>query len=440
MTDKRVDMAYDVASQMTELVRYSDLEGTQLVAQSDYVYDSAGRLTDLTHGQDVTVLADYDWLYDETNRVTEFVSPDGVSVYTYDEEDQLIGTDHTYQTDESYSYDDNGNRTNEGYETGENNQLLSDGVYLYEYDAEGNRTKQTNTEAGEVTEYYWDYHNRLEGFTNVNAEGEVTELVFYIYDAFDRRIGKYIDGDGNIFTPDAQIESYVYDGEHIALVFDGEGNQTHRYLHGPQIDQVLAEETADGQVQWALTDNQGTVRDVIDSDGNILNHISYDAFGNVTAETNSDVDFRFGYTGREVDEESDLYYYRARYYDPSVGQFISEDPIGFAAGDANLYGYVGNSPANYVDPSGNNALGNLYDDFLTSDITYNAANGLDQFLAGFADSATFGASTHIRGGLYGGIATNNHQGGLFRAGQVGGAVTSFAVGTGAPNSLRGVGY
>jgi RHS repeat-associated protein len=111
------------------------------------------------------------------------------------------------------------------------------------------------------------------------------------------------------------------------------------------------------------------VRDVVDSQGNILNHLSYDSFGNVTGESNPDVDFRFGYTGREFDEETGQYYYRARYYDSGVGRFISEDPIGFDAGDPNLYRYVLNSPANYTDPSGNNALGDAYNSFLTSDVT-----------------------------------------------------------------------
>ena len=64
------------------------------------------------------------------------------------------------------------------------------------------------------------------------------------------------------------------------------------------------------------------------------------------------MEFRFGYTGREQDAETGLDYYRARYYDSAVGRFISEDPIGFGAGDANLYRYVGNSPTNYTDPSG----------------------------------------------------------------------------------------
>jgi len=78
----------------------------------------------------------------------------------------------------------------------------------------------------------------------------------------------------------------------------------------------------------------------------------HDTFGQITNETNPAVDHLFGYTGRETDEESDLYYYRARYYDPATGQFISEDPIGFEAGDANTRRYVGNSPTNATDPSG----------------------------------------------------------------------------------------
>ncbi|NEQ42447.1 MAG: hypothetical protein F6K00_02345 [Leptolyngbya sp. SIOISBB] len=78
------------------------------------------------------------------------------------------------------------------------------------------------------------------------------------------------DGDGPVT---ATTEHFVYDGDHIALVFDEAGTQTHRYLHGPNVDQILAEETADGAVHWALTDHQGSVRDIIDNDGNLLNRI-----------------------------------------------------------------------------------------------------------------------------------------------------------------------
>jgi RHS repeat-associated protein len=134
-------------------------------------------------------------------------------------------------------------------------------------------------------------------------------------------------------------------------VFDGAGVQTHRYLYGTRVDQVLADETPT-QMLWALADNQGTVKDLIDNAGNAVSHINYDSFGRVVSQTGN-VEFRYGYTGREQDAETGLDYYRARYYDVGVGRFISEDPVGFGAGDTNIYRYVGNSPTNYNDPSGN---------------------------------------------------------------------------------------
>jgi RHS repeat-associated protein len=184
----------------------------------------------------------------------------------------------------------------------------------------------------------------------------IAEQVEYTYDTFDRRTAKAVDPDGK-GRAQTETERFVYDGAHIALVFDGKGKQTHRYLYGPQIDQVLADETVTGAVQWALSDQQGSVRDVINNQGQLLNHIRYDSFGNITSQTNANVDFRFGYTGREFDEETGLYYYRARYYDASIGRFISEDPMGFGAGDSNLYRYVGNSATNFTDPTGNFGIG-----------------------------------------------------------------------------------
>ena len=355
VTDKRVDLAYDAASQMTGLTRYADLSGSQLVANSDYIYDEVGRLRGLTHSQGSTVIADYDWRYDAINRITEFNYPDGSSDYSYNARDELTGADHSSQGDESYTYDENGNRTNPGYQTGQNNQLQSDGTYDYTYDGEGNLITRTEVATGETTEYVWDYRNRLIGVTTKDSSGTVVESSEYTYDLLNRRIGKVIDPDGPGSEP-AQVERLVYDGDNIILSFDGNGNQTHRYLHGPAIDQVIADEDSSGQVRWGLADNQNTIRDVIDSTGAVLNHIVYNSFGLVTSETNPAEEFRFGYTGRELDPETGLLYYRTRYYDPGTGRFMSEDTIGFAGGDANLYRYVGNSPTNFTDPFGENPL------------------------------------------------------------------------------------
>ena len=344
-------MGYDVASQMTGIGRYSDLDGTQEIASSTSTYDDAGRLTNLTHNSNGEVLSAYDWAYDKANRITQAVSPDGVSDYNYDQTDQLVDADHDYQESENYVYDNNGNRVNDGYVTGENNQLLSDGTYDYEYDAEGNRVKKTEIATGEVTEYEWDYRNKLVAVETEDSAGNVIANSEYTYDVFDRRIAKSVDADGE-GAGVAEVERYVHDGDHIALTFDGFGNQIERFLHGTGIDQVLAQENAGGKVLWALADNQGSVRMVLDSEGNVVNEITYDAFGNITVESNPDLNFRFSYTGRELDEETGLYNYRSRYYDPAVGQFINEDTIGFAGGDSNLYRYVANSPVNYIDPFG----------------------------------------------------------------------------------------
>ena len=84
----------------------------------------------------------------------------------------------------------------------------------------------------------------------------------------------------------------------------------------------------------------------------IGNHLAYDAFGNVTSETNAAVDHLFGYTGRAFDETTGLQNNLHRWYDASVGRWMSEDPAGFVAGDTNLSRYVGNNPTMATDPSG----------------------------------------------------------------------------------------
>ena len=351
IADKRIDYTYDKASQRIKSDRYNSLDGNNPLATTNYDYDRNGRVTDITHLTGNDTIAAYDYKYDANNRITEFATPEGVSIYNYDKTDQLSSAEHTHQSNEAYSYDDNGNRVGDGYSTGENNQLLTDGTYNYEYDGEGNRTSQTEIATGIVTEYFWDYRNRLTAVVTFDSNGNVTERNEYTYDVNDNRIAKSVDADGD-GAGVAFVERYVLDGSEIALVFDSEGNETERYFHGVGIDEVLAVEKADSEVIWALADHQGTVRVLMDNSGNVVNQISYDAFGNVTAQTNAGESFRFGYTGRELDPETGLYYYRARYYDSETGLFISQDPIGFEGGDSNLYRYVNNSPVIYTDPYG----------------------------------------------------------------------------------------
>ena len=102
---------------------------------------------------------------------------------------------------------------------------------------------------------------------------------------------------------------------------------------------------------WALGDHEQTIRDAIDSSGNVELHREYDSFGNITSETGA-ADLLFAFTGRLLDKSTGNQKHGQRWYDPLTGSWPSEDPIGFTAGDMNLYRYVGNNPVNNIDPSG----------------------------------------------------------------------------------------
>jgi len=97
-------------------------------------------------------------------------------------------------------------------------------------------------------------------------------------------------------------------------------------------------------------DGLGSITGLSDATGTMVQQYSYDAFGNVVATGSVAQPFMF--TGREYDSETGMYFYRARYYDPAVGRFVTKDPIGFGGGDYNLYGYVGNNPSRFMDPLG----------------------------------------------------------------------------------------
>lgn len=105
-----------------------------------------------------------------------------------------------------------------------------------------------------------------------------------------------------------------------------------------------------GQYYYYHADGLGSVTAISDAARTVVQRYSYSVFGQPRPTT----DFRnsYQYTGREYDKETGLYYYRARYYDPIEERFIQKDPIGFAGGDVNLFGYVQNNPANATDPTG----------------------------------------------------------------------------------------
>jgi RHS repeat-associated protein len=166
----------------------------------------------------------------------------------------------------------------------------------------------------------------------------------FTYDLQNRRIGKNTLSGGQSWTG--------YDGVNAYADFNSGGSLTYRYLFGNAIDFLLARVDTAGNAMWYLTDKLGLVRENTDGNGNVLDSITYDTYGNILAETHPTSGDRFKYTSREWDSEIGQYYYRARYYGPTIGRFESEDPLGFAAGDSNLYRYVYNHTTAATDPTG----------------------------------------------------------------------------------------
>ena len=125
---------------------------------------------------------------------------------------------------------------------------------------------------------------------------------------------------------------------------------TARYSHGERVDETLVVEQIGIGDFFYHADHLGSVRLLTDDTGAVANTYEYDAYGRVIASSET-IAQPYGFTGRERDQESGLYYYRARYYDPVAGRFVSEDPIGLRGG-SNTYAYVGGNPIMYVDPLG----------------------------------------------------------------------------------------
>ena len=355
ITDVSTSFSYNALGSLTEVSRFLASDPGSSTTTSEYVYDLAGRLTNVTHSDGGGALtAGYEYTFDFRSLVTNEVrthadaSFNETLEFTFDGRGQLTATNSTLRSNEFYTYDANGNRLsshlNASYTIGTNNQLLSDGDFTYAYDDEGNQISQTSIATGEVTTYEYNHNNQLVRSTTTDIDGDVLTESVYAYDTFGRRVAEIVDG---------ELTGFVYDGENVWADFNSSGEVTARYLFGEDSDQILARQI-DGTVAWYLEDGIGSIRDIVDQNGEVINHTNYDSFGQILSETSPENGDRYKFTGREL--IGALYYYRARTYDPAAGRFTSQDPIGFDAGDANLYRYVGNSPLNFTDPSGEAAL------------------------------------------------------------------------------------
>jgi RHS repeat-associated protein len=242
-----------------------------------------------------------------------------------------------------------------------------EGATTFGYDANGDLTSKT--EGGSTWTYEWDALSQL---TRVWKDG--AEVARFEYDPLGRRLRKVAGG---------ITYSYLYAGMDILkeIRSDGSTTTTYTYVHGPGIDEPLARIDGSGTAAYFHADGLGSVVKMTDSTGTVVQTRQYDPWGSL--EHGADQP-GYAFTGREWDPETGLYYYRARYYDPKLGRFISEDPIGFLGG-VDFYAYVGGNPANAIDSFGlvNLNLFNAQDPARESANRYNPSGWFT--VAGHAD-------------------------------------------------------
>jgi RHS repeat-associated protein len=260
------------------------------------------------------------------------------SNYSYDSIYELTQVLQGTTTTESYSYDPVGNRTASlgvaSYTTNTSNEMTANSNASYTYDANGNTL--TKVVGSNTTSYAWDYENRLTQVTLPSSGGTVS----FKYDPFGRRIEKISPTTTSIFA---------YDGNNLVETVNSSGGVVARYTLGQDINDPLAMQRA-STTSFYEADAVGSVTSLSNAAGALAQTYTFDSFGNTTNSSGSLTNF-FRYTGREFDTETGLYFDRARYFDPTTGRFISEDPIRFSGG-VNFYRYVGNNPINLIDPFG----------------------------------------------------------------------------------------
>ena len=359
--------AYDIADRLTSRLLPNGVTTT-------YDYDGMSRLSRLKDASTGTTIFDRQYSYNSANQISQIAEPDRTKTFGYDNVDRLTSATDAIFGNESYAFDAVGNRTSSHrsatYTYQPFNRTTGTANSTMMYDLNGNMIQKS--EGKDFLRYTWDYENRL---TEASTR---KQRVRYKYDALGRRVERNL-GFGKERT------KFTHDGQDV-LLDDNSGTLT-KYQNGPGIDNKLRAQNGTS-ISYFLADHLGSTDGLADSTGNVASQTAYDSFGNQT----SSLATRYGFTGRERDDFTGLMYYRARFYDPSLGRFISEDPIGLQGG-INLFAYVNNDPKNLNDPLGL-FPDNPYDAIPES--VWTALAHVGNAAAGFGDTVTLGGTRYVR--------------------------------------------
>ncbi len=319
--------------------------GTNINAvTTDHVYNDFAEPTQVTASVNGTSVYDVNYTRDKLGRITGKTETLGGSTTTFGYEYDLAGRLAEVRTNgaitANYEYDANGNRTRRNGVIGvydAQDRLLSYDGAAYAYTANGEL--RTKTEAGATTTYTYDVLGNL---TQAQLPGDVT--IDYLIDAQNRRIGKQVNG--------VLVQGFLYQDELKPVAeLDAAGNVVSHFVYGTKLN--VPEFIIKGEDSYRIvSDHLGSPRLVINTfDGNIVQRMDYDEFGNVVLDTNPGFQ-PFGFAGGLYDLHSGLVRFGTRDYDPLAGRWTAKDLIGFDGGDVNLYLYVSADPINLVDRDG----------------------------------------------------------------------------------------
>lgn len=306
-------------------------------------YDEFMQVTDITlknpAGQ---VISNQQYSYRPDGQIQSYIIDGVTKVYGYDQDKRLTQVEVDGAVAESFEYDAAGNRTrlNGGdleWQYNANNELLASDFATYEYDGNGNLIEKD--ESGEVTKYFYDEINRLVEV----RRGDDSLVASYKYDPFNRRLLKDVGGDVTHFV-------YSNDGLVAEAVSSGSVSRAYEYWLGAPWSSNPVYQKYAGFFGYYENDKLFTPRKMFKGSGEMQWEVSRSAFGErmdgVEALKNN-IDF----PGLYFDGELTLKYNWNRYFDSSIGRYISSDPIGLFGG-TNTYIYAYQNPISNIDPLG----------------------------------------------------------------------------------------